>query len=595
MQLDQNAPHAPKFPNIDNESAVQQYFEELGLHELNDPQLVNEKKFTLALYKLIFEECRDRPDIEYGGGTFRRVEAGWYRGIKPYQANKQVEAASIIGKYKQNSACSVRFHVTFASLPNQTYHCNVWVYLDGRSNAKGPTLYLNVRVEYFLRGVKYLPSTGKVETTGNEKIVSDFQLQVSKLGWENVRNDEDQYWEIGLPISIFPISTLRSIPLLPSRSMPPEELRLHPRWQEEVPVKNSQWIKDPHEFKARWEYRRLSRLPMAEKVTWENSKEYLAQLLYYAISRAEIKFNKKRELFTEVDPVPLGKILGEALKKVVGLGALGEALGKAGLEALEKGRGPEKLREALRKARWEARGKVVGPEAFGKVRWEALGKARLEALGKARLEALGKASLETLEKASLEALEKGIGPEKLREALRKARWEALGKASLEAFEKASQEAHLKARLEVLELEKARLDAGLEALEKARLETLELEREDTPGGKNESSQLLEAGETIRKTRRIKKKATKKKAGKKKTGKKKAGKKKAGKKKTGKRKAGKRKAGKRKAGKRKAGKRKAGKKKTGKKKAGKRKAGKKKAGKRKADKRKKAKKKNASISA
>ena len=506
MQLDQNAPPAPGFPNVDNELAVQRYFEELGLHELNDPKLVNEKKLTLALYKLLFQECRFRPEpYEYRGITLRCIEAGWCRGVKPYQANKQVEAPSNAGKYKQHSVCSARFIVTFASLPSQTYHCNVWVYLDGRSNAGGPTLYLNVRVEYSLWGVKYLPSTGKVKTTGNEKIVSDFQLHVSKLGWENVRNDENQCWEICLPIlKFFPIPILklprRLIPLHP-RSMPPEELRSPHQWLEEVPVKGSQWIKNPSEFKARWDYCRLSRLPMAEKVTWDNSKECLAQLLYYAISRAEEKFREKREVITEVGPVPLGKALGEALKKVVGPGALG----KASLETLEEVVGPEALRKALDKAL----------SLWGAPRGSAIGKARLEALGKACIEALDKTRLETLE-------------------LEKSGLEALGKAFAEAYEKARQEADLKARMEVLELEKARLEAGLEALDKARLETLEEARSEAirekqrwetlelekapPMVKTGVPQLLEAGKTIRKTRRTKKKRAKKKAAKKKGAKK-----------------------------------------------------------------------------
>lgn len=508
MQLDQKAPPAPEFPSIDNEKAVQQYFEELRLPELNDPKLGDERKFTLALYKLIFDECRSRPDIEYGGGTLRRIEAGWCRGVKPHQASKQVEASSTSGKYKQNSACSTRFHVTFASLPTQTYHCNVWVYLDGRSNARGPTLYLNVRVEYFLRGVKYLPSTGKVQMW-DEEIVSDFQLHVSKLGWENVRNDEDQYWEICLPISIphrslippLPISIPhRSLVLPLPRSMPPEELRSPHRWLEEIPVKNSQWINDPSEFGARWKYYRLSRLPMAEKVTWENSKECLAQLLYYAISRAEEKFMEKRKLITEVGPVPLGKALGEALKKVVGPEALRKALGKASLETLEEVVGPEALRKALDKAL----------SLWGAPRGSAIGKARLEALGKVCMEALDKTRLETLE-------------------LEKSGLEALGKAFAEAYERARQEADLKARMEVLELEKARLEAGLEALDKARLETLEEARSEAirekqrwealelekapPMVKTGVPQLLEAGKTIRKTRRTKKKRAKKKGAKK----------------------------------------------------------------------------------
>lgn len=518
MQLDQNAPHAPKFPSIDNEDAVQQYFEELGLHELNDPKLVNEKKFTLALYKLIFEEWRSKPDIEYGGVTLRCTEAGWFRGVKPYQASKQVEAPSIIGKYKQNSACSASFYVSSASLPNQTYHCNVWVYLDGRSNAGWPTLYLNVRVEYTLRGEKYLLSTGRWKF--EEEIVSDFQLHVSKLGWENVWNNEEKYWEICLPrvfSEVFSGSNLERAFFSTHEEMEEPEKT----WV--VPVKNRRWIKNSSEFKAELKYYRISRLPVAEKVTWENSKKYLARLLIYAIIRAEKKFRKKRaqfrraQFFREESPVPLGKALGEALKKVVGPEALRKALGKAGLEALEKIVGPEALREALDEARWEA---IRRSEVSRRL--EALGKTRLETLGKASLKALEKAGLEALGKTRLKALEKILG---------KARLETLGKASVEAYVKACQEADLKVRLEALEdarweaiREKQRLDASLEALEieKERLETgpkaLELEKA-PPVVKTRVAQLLEAGETIRKTRRVKKKVAKKKTAKKKAAKKK----------------------------------------------------------------------------
>ena len=518
MQLDQNAPPAPEFPNVDNELAVQRYFEELGLHELNDPKLVNEKKFTLALYKLIFEEWRSKPDIEYGGVTLRRTEAGWFRGVKPYQASKQVEAPSIIGKYKQNSACSAHFYVSSASLPNQTYHCNVWVYLDGRSNAGWPTLYLNVRVEYILRGEKYLLSTGRWKF--EEEIVSDFQLHVSKQGWQNVRNDEERYWEICLPRPTRQVDPgmlfLRVPPNLERAFFSTHEEMEEPEKPWVVPVKDRRWIKDSSEFKAKLECYRISRLPVAEKITWENSKKYLARLLIYAIGRAEKKFRKKRTQFREKSPVPLGKALGEALKKVVGPEALRKTLGKAGLEALEKVVGPEALRAALGKAYWEAPHR----SEVGRL-LEALGKTRLETLGKASLEALEKAGLKALGKTRLKALEKALG---------KARLEALGKASVEAYEKACQEAGLKARLEALEearweaiREKQRLDAGLEALEleKERLETgpeaLELEKA-LPMVKTGVPQLLEAGKTIRKTRRTQKKRAKKKIAKKKGAKK-----------------------------------------------------------------------------
>lgn len=246
----------PEFPDIADESAVQQYFKKLGLHKLYNRKLDNEQKFTLALYKLLFQECRFRRK-PYEGVTLRSIGAGWRSGVE-HRWNKK--KAPKPGKNKQQFAYSAHFDVTSAYLSDQTYHCDVWVYLSRR--ARGQTSILNVRVE------------------NEQKKVDNLQLYVSKPGWENIWNG--QYWKI------YHDGTMAR---KKGKGIKHEEVLRA--------VKNAgycDWIEDASWWSEGKKVVSLCKLPMAE-ATWGNSKKILARkflerLLHYAIIRADIYFRK---------------------------------------------------------------------------------------------------------------------------------------------------------------------------------------------------------------------------------------------------------------------------------------------------------------
>ena len=260
---DSNGWLPPEFPDIADESDVQRYLGEegFGFFELNDPKFVNEREFTLALYKLLFEECSKNSDeYEHDGVTFRYSGAGWRWDVKHYQAS-WIEIDD--NNKQQCAAYSAHFAVTSARLPNQTYRCSVWIYLDSRTKAGGLTSFLNVRVE------------GK-----QKKHVDDLQLWVSKPDWKNIWNDEDQYWKIYH-------DGLMGARINGERITKEMVLR-------EVKSKlgRDRWIEKPTWSKAEQVY--LDKLYEAEEVTWENSKEFLSRLLHYAIIRANIRFSRDK-------------------------------------------------------------------------------------------------------------------------------------------------------------------------------------------------------------------------------------------------------------------------------------------------------------
>lgn len=256
----------PEFPNIDDKSAVERYFGKLRLDELNsNPKLNNEREFTLALYKLLFQECRFRSKSykDDDGVTFWSIGAGWRSGVGDYRASKHVKAPKS-KKNKRHFAYTSSFDVTSASLPNRTYHCNVWVYLDSRSSAEaGLTSFLNVRVE-----------------NKERKLVDNLQLYVSKPTWKNIR--KGQYWKIYHDGSMGARKEEKGI-------KHEEVLRAVRK------AGRDSWIEVPSWDEAEAEWVCLGKLPMAKKkVTWEeNSKKFLARLLHYSIIRADIK--KRRD------------------------------------------------------------------------------------------------------------------------------------------------------------------------------------------------------------------------------------------------------------------------------------------------------------
>lgn len=233
----------PKFPDIADEPAVKpipavrRYFEKLGLPGLNDSNLVNEREFTLALYKLLFQECSKNSDkCKREGVTLQYRDALWRRGFRDRYKTKNDE----VGK---RLTCSARFDVT---LEGERLSCYIFVYLTGKSSIR-----LGVCVGKTDNGV--------------------LQLNVSK-DWEKIGDNKGQYWKVYHDGSM---------------SMTEEMGRGREckTTLSEVKARHGHWIK---ESKGK-ELVYLRELYVAKEVTWMNSRDFLARLLHYAIIRAKIK------------------------------------------------------------------------------------------------------------------------------------------------------------------------------------------------------------------------------------------------------------------------------------------------------------------
>ena len=244
----------PDFPDITDEStvkpgsAVKRYFKKLGLPGLNDSNLVNEREFTLALYKLIFQECAKNPgEDEREGVAFQYRDALWRNGFQYYLATWHKK----VGNKMQHRTCSARFDVT---LKDKKLTCYIFVY---------PCPY---------RPLDFLDSIRLGVCVGNKQNIV-LQLKVSKQGWENIWNDKGQYWDIYSDGSMGKGETEECLSAVKNEKL-------------------EDWIKKPHWSKKELVY--LGKLPVAGKVTWRNSRKFLARLLHYAIIRADIKFRRAK-------------------------------------------------------------------------------------------------------------------------------------------------------------------------------------------------------------------------------------------------------------------------------------------------------------
>lgn len=237
---------APPFPDIANALAVQRYFGEEGLNFSRDD---NERKFTLAFYKLIFQECDKNPgEYEHDEVTLQYHDALWRRNSKyPYQTTRH------------QATCSVRFDVTLKDEGLMTCYVFVYPYKQDCGFCRG--IGLGVHVE-----------------NKQKEVVNALQLPVSKPGWENIWNDEGQYWEV----------YSNGVMARMKEGIKREEVLSAVR-----KAVGDRWIKKPSWSKGK-EQVHLGNLPVAEKVTWENSRNFLAQLLHYAIIRAKIKFSRAK-------------------------------------------------------------------------------------------------------------------------------------------------------------------------------------------------------------------------------------------------------------------------------------------------------------
>lgn len=202
MQLAQNAPPAPKkFPDIKDKNAVKEYFEILKLHELNDSKFnrdnLKKRNFTLALYKLIFQEyAKNSDEYEHDGVTLRYLGAGWCKGVKSYQASRVTQ----VGKKRRYWAYSAHFKVTLKDKlsPNsQVSYCYIWVY-PSYWVAK-PTLRLNIHV--------------KIKLSPFRPTSYDWRLKVSEP--EVVWNQNLNHWEVNVKKSggTTPLDNLGHLPV----------------------------------------------------------------------------------------------------------------------------------------------------------------------------------------------------------------------------------------------------------------------------------------------------------------------------------------------------------------------------------------------
>ena len=252
---DTEFPLPPPFPDITDEldvqhPDVQRYFgkERLNFSRSNDSRFVDGRKFTLAFYKLIFEECRKNPDKKYEHDevTLQYRDALWRRELENHYATL----------YKKDGrtkwwTCSVRFDVTLKVKRDERRRtCHVFIYPFKKRQGFRGGIRLGVCVEK------------------QKEIINALQLNVSKH-WEKSGTKRSQYWKIhsdGWMCRVKREKVLNAV----------------------KKAVGDRWIKE------RWgkELVHLGNLPMAmAKVTWKNSNSmnFLAQLLHYAIIRAEIK------------------------------------------------------------------------------------------------------------------------------------------------------------------------------------------------------------------------------------------------------------------------------------------------------------------
>lgn len=260
LPSDTEFPTAPSFPDITDELDIQRYFRELKFPpELNNQGFDHERKFTLALYKLLFQECGKNPrEHEHDGVTLQYRDAKWRRGFAEYHPTWRKK----VDNRMQHLTCSARFDVT---LKSKGLICDVFVYPYSENN------YYSLNKSVGFRGISLA-----VRVKNKQKKVANLQLLVSKLVWENIWNDKGQYWEIYSDGSM--------------QGVKPEEVLSAVREDRRTRC----WIKEPTSWSKGKELVHLGNLPVAEKATWRNSRNFLAQLLHYEIIRANIRFSRAK-------------------------------------------------------------------------------------------------------------------------------------------------------------------------------------------------------------------------------------------------------------------------------------------------------------
>ena len=217
------------FPSMRDATEVESYLEQMDLAPLNEQTMTQERSFTMALHKAIFDVLGDA-HVEHMPFSSEGVHLLEYGGVA--------------------------FH-EFSNRSGGGYYTR---YADFVAATRGRVEAMSVAVNTWYRGgIRLCVGVSKAERK-HHALQLDFEKNCE---W----NEERRCWDV---YSDGAMSQIKSSVVL-------EAVR---------ESGCSHWIYVDENHKE-WVY--LGELPEAEAVTWENAKEFLANLLHYGIIRTNLR------------------------------------------------------------------------------------------------------------------------------------------------------------------------------------------------------------------------------------------------------------------------------------------------------------------
>ena len=218
------------FPDVDDATEVSQYLDEMNLAPLNEPAMADERKFTLALYKLVFEVANERR-LPYSHDGVHVLD---YTGVAFHQ---------------------------FSNRSGGSYYTR---YADFIAATRG-------RVEAMSVAINMWGNDGIRVCIGVSK--ADRKHHTLQLNFEGncEWSEERQCWDVYHDGAMSQVKT--QVVLTAVR----ESGRGH-------------WIYTDDDDKE-WVF--LGELPEVQSVKWKNSKKLLANLLHYGIIRTNLREAQK--------------------------------------------------------------------------------------------------------------------------------------------------------------------------------------------------------------------------------------------------------------------------------------------------------------
>lgn len=214
------------FPDVQDTADVGRYLKEMGLKRLNNLKFSDERDFTLALYKVIFEVVKNKKCMPYSHDGVHLLE---YTGT------------------------------AFHYFRNPSGYGPCARYADFVSATRSRVVSVSVAVNMYDVGIRLSIAVSKPERKHHA-----LELDIAKYcQW----NEERQSWRVYHDGAM---SRVQSAVVL-------EAVR---------ESGCSHWIKTCDDNKE-WVF--LGELPKVESVSWRNSKKFLANLLHYGIIRTNLR------------------------------------------------------------------------------------------------------------------------------------------------------------------------------------------------------------------------------------------------------------------------------------------------------------------